>query len=405
MSLPKELLEQLLTGYLDDALSDDERTRVEQLLQSNPTLVDELAELRSLRQSLKAVSQADAAFQLDSGFADRVLGAAVARARDEGLSEDHPLVRLAEQPSTTRDAEGSSSWRVAGVLVALAASIAIAVITLRPKNEPEGFAVVEPNPSGPVGVDPVQDDGNLLVPDVIDPVPEAATPEMIADAAESDAGTPGIEMRDDPLLEQPGAAPSIADVATSENNKPATPETNNAIDTSSVASVQMPLNQLGAIFVLHVQQTEAGRQSNAVAEAMELADIQPATEKAITDEIAGLAGERPEDGEPTILYLRAPAKQLDKFYLRLMADEVGVESVGITIADGAPIMGVISAVQPDPTLVRHTSLELTSESGLVDQLAGQLGQLSYLPMNRRQALNALPSNGPDQLAQILVLVQ
>ena len=142
MSVPRELLDQLLTGYLDDALSADERARVEQLLQSDPEVAKELAQLRTLRQSLKAVAKADSAIKLDKGFSDRVIGAAMARAHAEGLAEDHPLVRLAEQPSTTRSGGTAAPWRAAGLMVAIAASIMFAVFMLRPEvNE-------ESNPRG-----------------------------------------------------------------------------------------------------------------------------------------------------------------------------------------------------------------------------------------------------------------
>ncbi len=137
MSLPKELLDQLLTGYLDDALTADERVRVEQLLHSNAEIAVELEQLRDLRRSLQVLSRVDSDIKLEQGFADRVLGAAVARAREEGLADDHPLIRLAEQPSTSPvvATPHSSSWRTAAILVGLAASIVIAVLVLRPQTE------------------------------------------------------------------------------------------------------------------------------------------------------------------------------------------------------------------------------------------------------------------------------
>ena len=104
MSLPKEILEQLLSGYLDDALSADERARVERLIETDADAASQLEQLRDLRQALKEVSRADAGFKLPAGFADRVLDASVAAAASEGLSEDHPLVRLAEQPTSGRSA-------------------------------------------------------------------------------------------------------------------------------------------------------------------------------------------------------------------------------------------------------------------------------------------------------------
>ena len=85
MSLPQDLLDQLLSGYLDDALTADEHIRVERLLRSDPDVAEDLRKLRELRHSLQVLSKVDSDIKLDPGFADRVLGAAVARAREEGL--------------------------------------------------------------------------------------------------------------------------------------------------------------------------------------------------------------------------------------------------------------------------------------------------------------------------------
>ena len=123
MSIPSDLLDQLLTGYLDNALSPDERARVESLVESDPQVAADLAELRQLQKSLRSVAEADASIQLDTGFADRVLGAAVDRARSEGLGEDHPLVRLADQPSAPVPSRNQSfPYQYAAVLIGLAAS-------------------------------------------------------------------------------------------------------------------------------------------------------------------------------------------------------------------------------------------------------------------------------------------
>ena len=73
MSIPQVLMDQLLTGYLDDVLSGDERDRVEKLLKTNPSVAEELAQLQSLRTALQAVLLADSDIRLDAGFADRVI--------------------------------------------------------------------------------------------------------------------------------------------------------------------------------------------------------------------------------------------------------------------------------------------------------------------------------------------
>ena len=131
MSIPSDLLDQLLTGYLDDALSPDERARVESLLKSDQQVARQLSELRALQASLRSIADADASIRLDPGFADRVLAGAVDQARIEGLSDDHPLMRLTDQPSvSTPVVRGNQPLGYAAILVGLAASIAIAVVML-----------------------------------------------------------------------------------------------------------------------------------------------------------------------------------------------------------------------------------------------------------------------------------
>ncbi|MFK8112624.1 MAG: anti-sigma factor [Rubripirellula sp.] len=401
MSLPRELLDQLLTGYLDDALSADERARVEQLLQTDDQIVNELAQLREIRDSLKAISLSDASIRLDDGFADRVLGAAVARAHAEGLNEDHPLVRLAEQPSTASAAgrkQMSSSWGYAGLLVGLAASIVIAVLTLRP--EPSEFAQnAEKLATESLAISEVP--GTEPFEDVIDPVPAVvseASPELASEqVATVDPGIEKVEPKQtepDPMMESPKASvESIADAT--------------KIEISSANTVP------SGILILNVQLTEAGRDSGAIGNAMELAMLEPATEKKLTGQMATFVDktfDRSEQDDTTVLYLQAPAKKLDQFYIRLLLDQEGVQSVGLTISFDAPIVATAEAVRPDPTLVRHdnTALELLRNEQ-VDRLAHELGGMQYAPLSRDALPPIAPLNpqtpGEDVSAQILILVR
>ena len=73
MSLPPALIDQLLTGYLDEVLSADELARVETLLKTEPSIAAELVKLQEMRSALKAVALADSDIRLDAGFAERVI--------------------------------------------------------------------------------------------------------------------------------------------------------------------------------------------------------------------------------------------------------------------------------------------------------------------------------------------
>lgn len=406
MSIPSDLLDQLLTGYLDDALSSDERARVESLVQSDQQVAGQLADLREMQASLRSIAAADSSVQLDPGFADRVLAAAVDRARTEGLSEDHPLVRLTVQPSVSNLSKSDSHpFRYAAMLVGLAASIAIAVITLRPDSSDSNGSLARAEVESPgdmVTNDLVADDmvAQERVPAIdsivtIDPTETSTSNGTSSDRPESNT----VEIVDQPPAVSPPAVASSAapDMKIADSDAPA--------EANVVEPVRL---QLGAILVLDVHLTAAGQMENAIQSAMQEAGLDRTDEKELPQELAGQFGAADNDassGPVAVLYLQASAKTLDRFYLSLLGDQVGVESVGMSLAMDAPILKVVQSLATDPTTVRHdrTALELSSSVGVVGQLAGELSQLSFVPLNRQNA-GALSPSGPDEPAQILLLV-
>lgn len=408
MSLPKELLDQLLSGYLDDALSTEERARLERLLETDNEIVVELDELRELRQSLKTLSQQSTAAPLDDGFADRVLGAAVARAHVEGLGDDHPLVRLSEKPSKSASANSAFPLRYAGIMAGLAASIAFAVITLRsgtteettgPQTNP--VAIADLNTTNPV--DPMV----VPEPELMD-IPSDTT---LADTASADK-TPVIastEIKPEPKATAPIEIPKTAVVAKS-NVPTVSPAADNG--QTPETKIEIPsISKLAAVLVVNVKLTSAGHDSGAMGKAMQLAGLRPANQKTVTDEIASVVGQsKKSKDDATVLYLQAPAKKLDQLYLHLLADMDGVESVGLTITMDAPIVSVAEALQPDPRLIQHSdsAIELLSGNGTVGQFAHELGALQFAPANgdllKAMAGGENDDNGPDVPAQVLVLV-
>ncbi len=414
MSLPREILDQLLSGYMDDALSADERARVERLLETDAEVARELSELQGMRGSLRDVSRADSFVKLPEGFSDRVLDAAIACARSEGLSEDHPLVRLAEQPSTQRAVVAPSSpWRLAGVLVALAASIVIAVFVLRPNpaDGPTELELAITSPSGALAPDQLTDPGSAL------PDPTLDSNEMIESVAvASDANDsisePPESISNEPMQPETSDAPREAIVV---NDLPKQPSEMPLVSSSKPARVAA----VGDIFVLSIRRTELGKQTHAVQAAMDAANIGAASKKQISKEIVGLAKSADNDGtdnDAIVLYLQASAKSLDQFILKLVADEQGIESVGFSIAQDAPILGVVNSLRVDPTTVKHaTTWQLSSESDdWVGAIADTLGSRAYVPIDRGTAevgtasamSNAsATSNGADVISPMLVLIR
>ena len=162
------MIDELLSAYLDDALSGDERLRVEQLLADDPKVSAEFDELKELRRSLRVLATAPASsYRLPDGFADRVVDFAVEQAKREGLDSDHPLLRIdSTRPSVLPIRGRSFGWRVAGVVAAVAASVALAMFSMSgnaPSNDPDANQVAGVEvPPGESTVDP-------FVPPVIDP--------------------------------------------------------------------------------------------------------------------------------------------------------------------------------------------------------------------------------------------
>lgn len=425
MSLPKDLLDQLLSGYLDDALTADERNQVERLLQSNAEVADELAQLRDLRRSLQAVSRMDADIKLDAGFADRVLGAAVARAREEGLGDDHPLVRLSEQPSTSSASisPSRSAWRIAAVMVGLAASIVIAVLMLRPESGPDPNAIAS---SDPASIGRPEIEGAEATTDTIAAPSTGSTDTGTADIAavtndDSSTGTRALGPTEVTAPYSISPSDSIASSNTSPSNQsPATPE-RSAAGTASPATLDMPATpnlvaagnpgpktQTKAILVYDVKRTNRGRSDNAIGHAMTVAGIESSSRVDVTDAMADyVSGNLDVDVEDsTVLYLRSSMKQLDVFYGQLWADEEGVEVVRLALADSAPVLNVVDAISVNPVAIQHegAAYELFSPSGAMDYLVHELSQLQYTDVDRTRTGNAVGS-GPDVPSDILLLIR
>lgn len=437
MSLPRELLDQLLSGYLDDALSADERARVEQLLRSDDQIVKELDQLRQIQNSLRSISVADSEVKLDSGFADRVLGEAVARAHAEGLGEDHPLIRLAEQPSTSHSTAKAnrhhddrfSSMKTAGVLVGLAASIVFAVIALRPAPGPiaQTQPQPEPQPGALVDASPVEradsqtqlepraqiDDASLVddaslanvdntAPTVAENAPEATTIE--------DATEPAPEMIASDPTPTSATSPDRTETPVPPEGKTDRMQTPTA-PIESIANANLPevpdLAKLRPIMILDVRLTEAGRDSDSIGQALKAAGIPPASEKKISDKLAGFVKSTQPKAEKdaSILYLQTSGKKIDRFYFAILQDLNGVETVGWRLAFEAPVMQIVDAIKPDPTLVRHddSALQLFSDGGMVDEFTQKLREFDY-PLQDRNKVEPPITKGPDIKSQILVLV-
>lgn len=414
MSLPPDLLDQLLSGYLDDSLSRDERARVEALLADDPSVAAELDELRGLRASLQLLAQAESQVRLPDGFAERVVAAAIRQAEREGVDEDHPLLRIGASAAASdpRRAMGRPRHYAAGLL-ALAASIGIAVMALRPeairgpKGNPGLAAVDVESETAPATA--IEAAGPTL-PQRADLATSRRAAEEVDRSAEtnrpadSDPSNPSPPPERIAATDGVAAAPADPKQIEAMRTAPPSPETPSP-DTNAASSGM----QIGAILVLDVRLTERGRSERAIELAMAEAELDAESEKELSAELVGHLRRGPaadtSDREITLLYLQAGAKKLDRFYLNLLSDPQAVESVGMTLAVDAPILKIVQSIAVDPTTVQHReqSFRLTGERA-TDHLVGELSRLPYVPFDRR-AVATPSSSGPDVPAQILVLVR
>ncbi len=448
MSVPKDILDSLLSAYMDDALSADERTRVDQMLRDDASVASELEQLIQLRESLRQIRDEDRNVTLPGNFAQSVIEATVARGRAEGLSDDHPVMRLSEQPSPMVSRERTSVWRVVAPLAAIAASLAIAFFATRPGVDGDPVALLDPevdqvatadelNPATTAEITSNPDsaktepgdtmiaaaDGNNNRDVTIDALAEASVATrgadgVNADGATVDEGTVGeaaVEKVDqDTGMRIASVSPAVKAVGPdaaikSDDRKPG--------DRKPAAADVVAIK---AMLVLNVRRTMDGRNTRSVETAMELTGIDSASRKAVDENVVRFANENKANDESassaSVLYLEAPAKQLDQFILRLIADEQGIESVSMTIANDPPLVAMIQSLRDvDPTKIKHsTSWQLDAGADGTNALASHLSDRPYVRLNSATANMAVAgsvdesgsaSTSSDIIGRVLVIVR
>lgn len=407
MNRPQEHVDQLLSGYLDDALTADERAEVESLLREDASIAAQYDELQSIHRTLQSIAKADQKRILRAGFSGRVMEASVARARAEGVSEDHPLIRVSEQPTSLVEHASATSWtKVASAWVAIAASVAVAFFAVQP-DQSEVAKQVSPKQNDAPPLVPRPDtlatagDADSVTETVM--VADAMTPDSSSKRGFIDQAAPATVSPETEIAKQElEASPSNLAVASA---MPA----DSAIGRSNAVASASVTTQLDVVLVIDVELTELGRATGAVRQAMRTSSIlrsdqQTVGARAVTATL--VASGQEEDRAVSIFFLQAPAKRLDQFYLRLLADEAGVASVGMTVATNIPISGTIDSVDIDPADVKHDGLLQVANPAIgMQELGSRLGQLSYLPFDAAMVDAGTPDSGVDFPTQVLVRVR
>lgn len=408
--------DQLLSSYLDGAVTDEERAAIEDRLDADPAAVADLAELRSLCESVAAADLA-AEVRLPAQFADQVVEAAIERARLEGHPDDHPLLRSATQPLGPAApgatlADGRRWWAASGVGLAVAASLLVAVTLLRPDDELESAISLADSQSinggyvadGPASLPTASPD--VLTPDAVD-MADASTSKSIPDAPDASPFSPTV--RPVPNLD------SVA-VSTDQATTPAASAAAEFDETPSMAPAISPVTTkadssgLKLAMVVNVQLSESALGMNVIRDAMRVARVDAENQQAVTDEIVAAVGQAAGETEASgrLIYLRAPAKQMARFMAALRNDRERVAQVSLALTDEPVLLNAVD----DFSDVRETDVQhdftgiLSTEE--VSMLRDRFDDVVFIPADAfgNSMVGVSPDDsGPDVISHLLVLIR
>ncbi len=431
MSVPNEILDSLLSGYLDDALTPDERARVEQLLSSDANVrheLDSMSELREMLQSIDRFDRPRVAKLIGSDFSDRVVDAAIECARNEGVPEDHPLLRSTEAPSYRRD-HSRRGRRLAVAILALAASGLIGAVIYAPQwnaGDVDSVAnrplMTEDNTSGSdvASLDNrSQDDSANMAALNRDPNPSSNDQEIgvTSDSNSSERIASSVAANVPAVMPRADQSPAVEPVE-AESPSAVAAAASGLTTTDMVAATSN--GALMTVMVLDVRRTELGRVTNPIRKALEMASIgdeaqQPVDGKivsSITSAVRELQASQSLDAAPaneevtgSVMYIEASAKRIDRFINTLMADRDGIESVGMNLAMDAPLSNVVRSIEAiDAVKIRDSQVvEFSGQlQGTSRELVRHLGKQTFMPWSRE--FTPTSDNGPDFAIRIFVLV-
>ncbi|WP_164100594.1 anti-sigma factor family protein [Candidatus Laterigemmans baculatus] len=430
MSLPRELLDELLSAYMDGELSADEHARVEQMLAADPELRESLRLLEKQAEAIRHSLQS--APRLGCDFSERVLAATFAEAQRQSLDPAHPVRKAAAQPAPQQPAPGHSfpvrrpdrsgglrepsHRRVGGSAfgrrhyiagLAIAASLALAAVFYRGQDGERPLAKVDVPGHGPLEVEQLPQAPLLEAVDQLaeaeDLLPEAGPDSAVAASPVPAAEQPAASAAEAPRMAA-NAPAATSPAATSPGIRTAEAEASRA---AAIASDQVALR---AVLVYEVNLTPLGRQQNVVNRAFREAQIRTADQREIDESLVsylrsgGVIGgieerQTASDGsEVSVLFLEGSGKRLEKLMLTLLAATEEVHSVGFSLAMDPPVMAAIDSLREvDPTKIRGDAASVLAQplapQGLADRVGGfTAGSRSFTPLNR-DALQAMAGLG------------
>ncbi|WP_145293678.1 anti-sigma factor family protein [Crateriforma conspicua] len=413
-------IEERLSGYLDGAVDAQQQARIEARLRHDAGARADLEGLRDLGDRLRELSDSESSV-LPDGFADRVVEAAIQRARLEGCEDSHPLLKASTQPVRTAIAVPVKRVAAVGAALALAASVAVAVVLLPDpspvdpinglaQTDPSGVRDVETQPENQVVVSPEmpQADPSSIQQDSMLVQADADTDDLI-DSTSRETVLPRPDTVASRTQPKDAAAmtPAAADTV-------APPEDAAVLDSLVGASATGRSRSTKAVLVLDIRLVDKRLGMAPIRDAMQRARVADESEQPVDPSVLGAVANAVDDANlsGSLMYLKAPAKQLDRFIMNLLADREQVESVGLSLASDAPVLGVASEfADVKPTSVRHDfgdMIDSAESSRLVDSLADR----AFLPLQATLVPDAIAGlqpggadDGPDVMSNVFILVR
>lgn len=449
MSLKPEQIDQLISDHLDGRLSDDQSQWLAEQLRMDADLAQRLTDADIDRQMLRSLHQSTStSSSLPSDFASRVVAAAQQRAIDDDLSSDHPLRKLPVSvpvesvvPQSSRN--GRRTW-VAAIAGLAAAGLLVASLQNRlsdtDPNTPIGdpsTVVAQADPAN-IEVDPVNDLDSRSAPAVDTIAANDGSTEQSADDLPV-----GNMLAEDTST----TANSVADLEGSSNNEPNRPEPNaiasamntettpklNAAPVDMSATVAAGNNSevqslSGAVLIYDVQLKPEVRDpgarnhfaldSDPVRKAMTTAGLAASSKQLVSERLIEATRESVTLDENTryqILLLRGPAKQLDRLFLELLADEDSIESVGMSMAMGNAVSGIAWQQDEDVAPSSAVAYDLNAkDKRSLQRLGMALSNRDFMPVEAESFTNRIDfalgspeaaSTGNDFITEVLVIVR
>ncbi|OYP36971.1 anti-sigma factor family protein [Rhodopirellula sp. MGV] len=430
MALPDDLLDELLSAYLDGAASSDECARAEQLIDSDPEVAERFQAFIEQREHLQAIARSNqqTAYRLPANFADNVVAAAIDHVKSQSGIDHHPLL-VADQelrPAGRSDSRISARSITIGV-AALAASVLFAIGVLREPAPSDHPAIAENSPAPQETAEHSQSDS-----------PSPVT-EMLAESeSQGNADSQGSTSEPLPAIDEAGTTeiePMIAMDAPSSAATIDTPD-REPIE-ASVEQSPATLRPLNTLLVIKVELTEAGRTADSFSQATNTLQFQTSEERPVGNDLAAAAnresGESDLGAPQRVLLLESPAKKLDLLVNALANDRDHVASLSFSLLyaeHDAPILKAVNAARlPDPTRIRHqgrsTPLVGEGNDASVGLWQDEFGDRVFAPITPTTAAMVssmgsgqpleLPTNAadldgslneePDQMANILFLIR